>query len=456
MYVRLLVPSHQSYQQTTRVRVSRLPRALLSVSLVRLSLLFCPAAVTQSVSLTRTAAGRCRPFCACVCACVCVCVCVCCLLVLVRYFGELRSLLEGAGHTVVVPVLPRSYKVERRAKALQVALGLTAVSAETVAETDTAEGGRQTQKQTPVAHSDRRDVQQAKHDERALPAASAESSEEESVTVLTNHSIDLASYKGPFHLIAHSMGGLDSRFLISHLQPEGDNRILSLTTIGSPHHGSPIADLIVEQVQKDRMLPIPAPTLAAAGPTTKNGDQERPAASHSVELPSFKIEQIVAFISHTFSLDFRGGANQQHTLAPHRQRHQHRYCSLIGACAAAVCLCVRVVAGMLDLSTSACADFNLHTVNRPDTHYRSYSGYRPFDAWSVWYLPGKLIEAREGYNDGLVSVKSAQWGQHVGTVALDHLQQVSNALCSCTCWHGAMSSALIHYVCSAGVRWGWA
>ena len=84
-----------------------------------------------------------------------------------------------------------------------------------------------------------------------------------------------------------------------------------------------------------------------------------------------------------------------------------------------------IVLGMLDLSTSACADFNEHTPNRADTHYRSYSGYRPFDAWSVWYLPGKLIEAREGYNDGLVSVQSAKWGKHVGTVPLDHLQQVT-------------------------------
>ena len=81
---------------------------------------------------------------------------------------------------------------------------------------------------------------------------------------------------------------------------------------------------------------------------------------------------------------------------------------------------------MLDLSTSACADFNEHTPDRSDTSYRSYSGYRPFDAWSVWYLPGKLIEAREGYNDGLVSVQSAKWGQHVGTLALDHLQQVQH------------------------------
>ena len=47
------------------------------------------------------------------------------------------------------------------------------------------------------------------------------------------------------HLIAHSMGGLDSRWMLSPVNP---NRIQapirSLTTISTPHQGSPIADLI--------------------------------------------------------------------------------------------------------------------------------------------------------------------------------------------------------------------
>lgn len=44
------------------------------------------------------------------------------------------------------------------------------------------------------------------------------------------------------HIIAHSMGGLDARYLISSLGMA--DRVLSLTTIGTPHLGSPIADLI--------------------------------------------------------------------------------------------------------------------------------------------------------------------------------------------------------------------
>src|SRR4051795_6034337 len=45
----------------------------------------------------------------------------------------------------------------------------------------------------------------------------------------------------PVHLIGHSMGGLDARMLLS--DPDWSRRILSLTTIGTPHLGSSIADL---------------------------------------------------------------------------------------------------------------------------------------------------------------------------------------------------------------------
>ncbi len=47
------------------------------------------------------------------------------------------------------------------------------------------------------------------------------------------------------HIIAHSMGGLDSRFILSPANPNGlKPAARSLTTISTPHRGSPIADLI--------------------------------------------------------------------------------------------------------------------------------------------------------------------------------------------------------------------
>ena len=53
--------------------------------------------------------------------------------------------------------------------------------------------------------------------------------------------------QGPIHIIAHSMGGLDSRVLIGRnlrgLSVQG--RIASLATLSTPHRGSPVADLLL-------------------------------------------------------------------------------------------------------------------------------------------------------------------------------------------------------------------
>lgn len=46
------------------------------------------------------------------------------------------------------------------------------------------------------------------------------------------------------NLIAHSMGGLDCRFLISRLPNKG-YKVLSLTTVSTPHRGSEMADYVV-------------------------------------------------------------------------------------------------------------------------------------------------------------------------------------------------------------------
>jgi triacylglycerol lipase len=45
---------------------------------------------------------------------------------------------------------------------------------------------------------------------------------------------------GPVHLVGHSMGGLDARYMISRLGLH--ERVLSLTTVGTPHRGSAFAD----------------------------------------------------------------------------------------------------------------------------------------------------------------------------------------------------------------------
>ncbi len=46
------------------------------------------------------------------------------------------------------------------------------------------------------------------------------------------------------HLVGHSMGGLDCRYAAAHLDPA--KRISSVTSIASPHLGTPLADWIVD------------------------------------------------------------------------------------------------------------------------------------------------------------------------------------------------------------------
>lgn len=54
-----------------------------------------------------------------------------------------------------------------------------------------------------------------------------------------------------FALLAHSMGGLDARYLITHLDP--DRRIKSLLTVATPHRGTPLASWFLESRE---LLPL--------------------------------------------------------------------------------------------------------------------------------------------------------------------------------------------------------
>ena len=68
---------------------------------------------------------------------------------------------------------------------------------------------------------------------------------------------DIAGFRfadpdAPIHIVAHSMGGLDARYVL-HRNVDGlAARVASLSTIATPHRGSPIADLLVGEVSGAR------------------------------------------------------------------------------------------------------------------------------------------------------------------------------------------------------------
>jgi triacylglycerol lipase len=145
---------------------------------------------------------------------------------------------------------------------------------------------------------------------------------------------------GPVILLAHSMGGLDARYMVAHL---GMSRcVAAIVTLSTPHRGSPYADWAVRHLTRFKALQL----LNAIG------------------------------------LDVAAGH---------------------------------------ELTTDACARFNETTPDHPDVRYYSVTAARPLLELSpLLYQPSMIVAAAEGPNDGLVSVRSGTWANHLETWPVDH------------------------------------
>ncbi|KAI6136458.1 Alpha/Beta hydrolase protein [Pisolithus sp. B1] len=162
------------------------------------------------------------------------------------------------------------------------------------------------------------------------------------------------------HLIGHSMGGIDCRYLITHLTQRSFS-VLSLTTIVTPHRGSTFAN-------------------------------------HFLSLTGARLPAVLALLD----LLPNGGGDGK----------------------AFECL-----------TLEAMEEFNKNTPNVNGVRYFSWGAeYEPglFDAWKYSH---SVISANEGPNDGLVSVRSAQWGTYLGTLKdVGHLDLVG--------WTGGIAGGL--------------
>ncbi|KFA62815.1 hypothetical protein S40285_03805 [Stachybotrys chlorohalonatus IBT 40285] len=72
----------------------------------------------------------------------------------------------------------------------------------------------------------------------------------------------------PVNIIAHSMGGLDARYMVANLRPKGV-RVASLVTVATPHRGSAFADFLLDE----QTAPIYLPKLYWALERTGLGTQ---------------------------------------------------------------------------------------------------------------------------------------------------------------------------------------
>jgi triacylglycerol lipase len=185
--------------------------------------------------------------------------------------------------------------------------------------------------------------------------------------------IDIALARGPFdqnqriHIIAHSMGGLDSRFLISNDVGGLRSRIASLTTISTPHRGSPVADLL---------LGSPRPSI---------GD------------PRWLQFQLIEHALETIGIDI-GGFAQLTTEATARFGSQ-----------------VPDVHGFPYFSVAGIGHGGAHPTTLPFLPTHAYIA-------AVGQTPAEKL------NDGMVSLSSANFGVFLDQWAADHFEEVGHSL----------------------------
>jgi triacylglycerol esterase/lipase EstA (alpha/beta hydrolase family) len=200
------------------------------------------------------------------------------------------------------------------------------------------------------------------------------------------------------HIIAHSMGGLDSRHMLFDNRNNGFHRkVASVTTISTPHRGSPVADFILN------------PLGFLAGRTEESLEA---VATPEEQLAHLRgTEEFQAFAS-LFGID-----PDRFGTAPDEESLEST--GLFEG-----------VAGVRDLTLEATASFNAESLPWERTSgvsFNAYAGAQPLaQTFPPLQLVWGLIQEKEGANDGLVSVESAKWtNEHLrARIDADHLNEL--------------------------------
>jgi triacylglycerol lipase len=161
------------------------------------------------------------------------------------------------------------------------------------------------------------------------------------------------------NIVAHSKGGLEARYLISKLDMA--DKVASLTTVCTPHHGSAVADLVAGDI-----------------PDTQN----------LLNVNFFKrLAQRLGFGAMDILARITGDKSPQAGMA------------------------------IKQLTRTYLAEFNRQVLDAPGVYYQSYGTMmrRAIDD-PVFAATHVLLKRIEGDNDGMVSTLSCQWGGFRGLI----------------------------------------
>lgn len=233
------------------------------------------------------------------------------------------------------------------------------------------------------------------------------------------------------NFMAHSMGGLDCRYLISHIKPT-TYKPISLTMIGTPNRGSPFMDWCAANIG----VGVPSMTKAAIK------------AAASGALPPYSLKSPI--LSRTLQDGLAGKSPQQRdekvrqdTDEAVRTASTSSSTSLLAIPQMFGSSITNYLLGLLDhpaygnLTTHFLSEtFNPSTPDDPNVKYLSVAGrINKMSVLHPLWFPKLILDAaaEKGYaeekgrsgknyegNDGLVSVSSAKWGEWLGTVDKCH------------------------------------
>lgn len=162
------------------------------------------------------------------------------------------------------------------------------------------------------------------------------------------------------NIIAHSMGGLDMRYALAHL--DIDDKVASFTTVSTPHRGTSLAELTLKTPDaiKDKLadfLDWMGNRIFPEGKSDSVGSAEQLTRNHVQENFNPNTPDVKNLPYYSFSSAVGKGTSEPITV-----------------------------------------------INRfQNTH----------------------IFEKEGINDGMVSVESSKWGEHIRTSNLSHLEQMN-------------------------------
>jgi len=174
-----------------------------------------------------------------------------------------------------------------------------------------------------------------------------------------------------FNVICHSLVALDAVHVVSSL---GHSEwVASIISVGTPHHGTPVADVILRVIE------------------------DGPVSEALVDLA-------VDAVTILFGID-----GEQHSLA----------------------------AAMTALATDTMVEFNIQNPDHPDVYYGSWAGIScgVLDLNCQAACGGEVVDPllaithfilflHDIESDGMVPIESAMWGDYQGVVCADHLDQV--------------------------------